>query len=62
MPRPKPGLDPEVDEILKKMDGIKAEINQYLKDIRKKFNCDKIVYACNRKYRYQLEVPMEHIK
>lgn len=31
-----------------------------LDKVRTKFNCDKIVYASNRKYRHQFEVPVEH--
>lgn len=52
MPRPMKGMDAEIDEILLKMDKIKTEIRDLLEETRKKFNCDKITFASNRKYRY----------
>ena len=44
------------------MDKIKTEIRLILENTRKKFNCDKITFASNRKYRYQFEVPHEYSK
>lgn len=41
------------------MDGVKASMRDLLDDMKRKFNCDKITYASNRKYRHQLEVPLE---
>ena len=60
MPRPMEGMDTEIDEILANMDKIKLDLNNYLGLQRKMFQCDKIIYASNRKYRYQLEIPNEY--
>lgn len=57
MPRPMKGMDEEIDVILESMDKIKQSLKDYLSNCRVKFNCDKITYASNRKYRYQLEFP-----
>lgn len=62
MPRPMIGMSPEIDEILIRMDAIKKELKDLLKETRKKFNCDRIYYAHNRKFRYQFEVPNEFSK
>lgn len=59
MPRPMGGMDDEIDEILKSMDHTKSLLNDYLNKQKKLFNCEKIQYASNRKYRYQLEIPNE---
>jgi DNA mismatch repair ATPase MutS len=60
MPRPMKGMDTEIDEILERMDQIKSQIKSLLDQTRAKFDCNKITYAHNRKYRYQFEVPHEH--
>ena len=52
MPRPMLGMDPEIDGILARMDAIKLQLKNVLISTRAKFNCDKIVFASNRKYRY----------
>ena len=59
MPRPQKGLDPEIDEILARMDAIKVGMRALLEKVRRKFDSDRIVFASNRKYRHQLEVPHE---
>lgn len=33
-------------------------MRKLLRNVRTKFDCDKIVFASNRKYRHQLEVPI----
>lgn len=53
------GMDDEIDEILESMDKTKVQLNEYLQRQRKAFNTEKITFACNRKYRYQLEIPNE---
>ena len=60
MPRPMLGMDPEIDGILARMDAIKLQLKTVLINTRAKFNCDKIVFASNRKYRYQFEIPHEN--
>ena len=42
------------------MDEIKNQIKQFLQQVRVKFNCQKITFATNRKFRYQLEIPNEY--
>lgn len=45
-------MDDEIDEILEKMDAIKLLLKDFLSRCRQKFNCDKITFASNRKYRF----------
>lgn len=56
------GMDEEIDEILTKMDQIKQQLKDYLSKCKEKFGCDKITYASNRKYRFQLEIPHDFCK
>jgi hypothetical protein len=55
-------MDQKIDEICDKIDGIKEEITQILKELRQATNSNAIVFAHNRKYRYQVDVPADCIK
>jgi hypothetical protein len=50
IPRPKIGLDPEIDSLFVSMDAIKKKLTEYLYKVRDKLKIPKIEYAHNRKY------------
>ena len=49
-PWPKPGLDPEIDKLLEKINKIKFELKEYICNVRKKYATNKIQFAHNHKY------------
>lgn len=49
-PWPKPGLDPEIDKLLEKINKIKLELKEYICNVRKKYATNKIQFAHNHKY------------
>ena len=53
---PRPGSDAEYDTAKKDVDAIHREFDEYLIEIRRRFNEKGICYA-NAKYRYELEFP-----
>ena len=53
VPEPKPGMDEEFDGLNRKIDDIKKEFNDYLKDIKKDIGSDEIEYnTTSEKFRY----------
>lgn len=52
---PRPGVDPEYDDALKRISSIQAEAEQYLMEQKTHFGC-KVVYVGTEKKRFQLEV------
>ncbi len=50
MPWPKPGLDDDIDELLKDITQLKVKLKEYIAKVRKQFDCSKISYAHNRKF------------
>uniref|UniRef100_A0A914XGZ6 DNA mismatch repair protein n=1 Tax=Plectus sambesii TaxID=2011161 RepID=A0A914XGZ6_9BILA len=54
---PERGLDDEYDDICDKIVSCEKDLEDYLKQQRKKLDCNKVCYFGNGKNRYQLEVP-----
>ena len=54
-------MNAKIDQICDKIDGFKEELSMLLKEIRAALNSNSIVFAHNRKYRYQIEVPAEFV-
>lgn len=61
VPEPTPGIDAEFDGANDKVDAIKKELDNYLIEIRRMFDRDRRINFSHAKYRYELEIPQEHV-
>ena len=62
IPEPKAGVDPNFDSKNKAVNDLKEQLNMYLLAVRKQFGNDRRVQYSHAKFRYELEVPLEHVK
>lgn len=54
---PKPGVYEKYDEILKKINSIKNNLNEIITQLKKKIRCEEISYSHNKLRRYEIEIP-----
>jgi len=50
-------MDEKIDAICATIDGLKDSLQDLLKELRTATGCNGLVFAHNRKYRYQIDVP-----
>ncbi len=61
VPTPKPGADQEYDAVRETIGQVSHKLNDYLEEIRARFNQDKEIRYVHIKHRYEMEIPIEHV-
>jgi DNA mismatch repair protein MSH6 len=62
IPEPRTGIDANFDEKNGAVNAIKDDLNRILLSVRRRFDNDRRVQFSHAKYRYELEIPAEHVK
>lgn len=63
IPEPQPGFDDKFDLANSRVDGLKEELNAYMKHLKEtKFGKDRRVTYSHAKFRYEIEVPVEFVE
>ena len=61
IPEPQKGLDETYDKATEEVQKVKAELDKYLDTFKTLFKDRRISFS-HAKYRYEIEIPEEHVK
>ena len=59
IPTPKQGIDKDYDAVKAEVESLGSQFNEYLEEVRKEFDGDKMIRFVHIKHRYELEIPVE---
>jgi hypothetical protein len=62
VPEPQTGVDEAFDTANENINNIKAELNDYLKQVQKQFKEFRRIQYSHAKQRYEIEIPEEYVR